>query len=55
LATTCDSSANQWTFPTLGLTWFYHRSGMEKLMLISKILFEGSVAINPQASHTFSS
>jgi len=31
----------------LGLTWFYHRSGMEKFMLVSKRLFEGFVAANP--------
>jgi len=34
------SGANQWTLPTLGLTWFCCRCEVEKLMLVSKKVFK---------------
>lgn len=46
LITHWESGANQWTFPTLGLTWFCHRCGVEKLMLVSKKVFDKSTIDN---------
>ncbi len=32
--------ANQWTLPTLGLTWFCRRCGVENLRLVSKKVYD---------------